>query len=72
MTTLALVRPTMYSEEEYLRLENEASERSEFLQGMLMPKEAGAPDHNPLAKQSPFKQSALHCKWPIFTTGRRM
>ena len=43
---LAISQSTMYSEEEYLRLENEALERSEFLQGMLIPKEAEGPDHN--------------------------
>jgi len=43
---LALLHPTMYSEEEYLRLENVALERSEFLRGLLIPKEAEAPDHN--------------------------
>lgn len=36
----------MYSQEEYLRFENEALERSEFLQGILVPKEAEMPDHN--------------------------
>ncbi|SEJ44044.1 Endonuclease, Uma2 family (restriction endonuclease fold) [Dyadobacter sp. SG02] len=36
----------MYSEEEYLRLEKDALERSEFLEGMLIPKDAEGPDHN--------------------------
>lgn len=46
MTTLALVRPTMYSEEEYLRLENDASEKSEFFQGKIVMMAGAAPNHN--------------------------
>ncbi len=35
MPALAIRIPTMYSEEEYLRLENDAFEKSEFFQGTL-------------------------------------
>lgn len=44
--TLALSRPTMYSEEEYLRLENEAFEKSEFFQGQIIAMAGAAPNHN--------------------------
>jgi Uma2 family endonuclease len=46
MTTLALARPTMYSEEEYLRLENDAFEKSEFFQGKIVKMAGAAPNHN--------------------------
>lgn len=46
MTTLALTRPTMYSEKEYLRLENEAFEKSEFFEGKIVMMAGAAPNHN--------------------------
>ncbi|GGH50919.1 hypothetical protein GCM10007423_53910 [Dyadobacter endophyticus] len=36
----------MYSEEEYLRLENDASEKSEFFQGKIVMMAGAAPNHN--------------------------
>jgi Uma2 family endonuclease len=48
MATLAIARsrPVMYSEEEYLRLENEAFERSEFYQGKVVMMAGATPNHN--------------------------
>ncbi|OJV18333.1 MAG: hypothetical protein BGO21_22495 [Dyadobacter sp. 50-39] len=48
MATLAIARsrPVMYSEEEYLRLENEAFERSEFYQGKIVMMAGATPNHN--------------------------
>ncbi|MHA4737733.1 Uma2 family endonuclease [Dyadobacter sp. MSC1_007] len=46
MTGLAIRIPTMYSEEEYLRLENDAFEKSEFFQGQIIKMSGAAPDHN--------------------------
>jgi len=48
MATLAIARsrPVMYSEEEYLRLENEAFERSEFYQGKILMMAGATPNHN--------------------------
>lgn len=48
MATLAVARsrPTMYSEEEYLRLENEAFEKSELYQGKIAMMAGAAPNHN--------------------------
>lgn len=46
MTGLAIRIPTMYSEEEYLRLENDAFEKSEFFQGQIIKMAGAAPNHN--------------------------
>lgn len=43
---LALPRPTMYSEEEYLRLENDAFEKSEYFQGKIVMMAGATPNHN--------------------------
>lgn len=43
---LALPQPTMYSEEEYLRLENDAFEKSEFFQGQIIKMAGATPNHN--------------------------
>jgi Uma2 family endonuclease len=43
---LALPQPTMYSEEEYLRLENDALEKSEYFQGQIIKMAGAAPNHN--------------------------
>lgn len=43
---LALPRPTMYSEEEYLRLEDQAFEKSEFYRGKIVMMAGAAPNHN--------------------------
>lgn len=43
---LALPRPTMYSEEEYLRLENKAFEKSEFFQGKIIMMAGASLNHN--------------------------
>lgn len=43
---LALPQPTMYSEEEYLRLENDAFEKSEYFQGQIVKMAGAAPNHN--------------------------
>lgn len=42
---LALSQPTMYSEEEYLRLENDAFEKSEYFQGQIIKMAGAAPNH---------------------------
>lgn len=46
MTAIALALPTMYSEEEYLRLENNALEKSEFFQGKIVMMAGATPNHN--------------------------
>nr|WP_295926135.1 Uma2 family endonuclease [uncultured Dyadobacter sp.] len=46
MATLALSQSTMYSEEEYLRLENDALEKSEYFQGKIVMMAGGTPNHN--------------------------
>jgi Uma2 family endonuclease len=46
MTGLAIRIPTMYSEEEYLRLENDAFEKSEFFQGQIIKMIGATPNHN--------------------------
>ena len=43
---LAISQPTMYSEEEYLRLENDAFEKSEFFQGKIVMMAGATPNHN--------------------------
>lgn len=43
---LAHSEPTMYSEEEYLRLENDAFEKSEYFQGHIIKMAGAAPNHN--------------------------
>ena len=43
---LALPQPTMYSEEEYLRLENDALEKSEYFQGQIIKMAGAGPNHN--------------------------
>lgn len=43
---MALALATMYSEEEYLRLENDAAEKSEFFQGKIVMMAGAAPNHN--------------------------
>lgn len=43
---LALSQPTMYSEEEYLRLEKDAFEKSEFFQGKIVMMAGATPNHN--------------------------
>lgn len=43
---LALSHPTMYSEEEYLRLENDAFEKSEYFQGQIIKMSGASPNHN--------------------------
>lgn len=43
---MALALATMYSEEEYLRLENDAAEKSEFFQGNIVMMAGAAPNHN--------------------------
>jgi Uma2 family endonuclease len=43
---LATPQSNMYSEEEYLRLENDAFEKSEFFQGQIIKMAGAAPNHN--------------------------
>jgi Uma2 family endonuclease len=43
---LALPQPPMYSEEEYLRLENDAFEKSEYFEGQIIKMSGAAPNHN--------------------------
>lgn len=43
---LALSQQTMYSEEEYLRLENDAFEKSEYFQGQIIAMAGATPNHN--------------------------
>ena len=43
---LAIPYPPMYSEEEYLRLENDAFEKSEYFQGQIIKMNGAAPNHN--------------------------
>ncbi|SDH08124.1 Endonuclease, Uma2 family (restriction endonuclease fold) [Dyadobacter soli] len=43
---LVLSQPTMYSEEEYLRLENDAFEKSEYFQGHIIKMAGAAPNHS--------------------------
>jgi Uma2 family endonuclease len=43
---LALSQQIMYSEEEYLRLENDAFEKSEYFQGQIIKMAGAAPNHN--------------------------
>lgn len=43
---LAIPYPPMYSEEEYLRLENDAFEKSEYFQGQIIKMSGAAPNHN--------------------------
>jgi Uma2 family endonuclease len=45
-SALALPQPIMYSEEEYLRLENGAFEKSEYFQGQIIKMSGAAPNHN--------------------------
>ncbi len=43
---LALSQPTMYSEEEYLRIENGAFEKSEYFRGQIIKMAGAAPNHS--------------------------
>lgn len=43
---LALPQPPMYSEEEYLRLENDAFEKSEYFEGQIIEMAGAAPNHS--------------------------
>lgn len=43
---LVISQPTMYSEEEYLRIENDAFEKSEYFQGQIIKMAGATPNHN--------------------------
>ncbi|WP_019944976.1 Uma2 family endonuclease [Dyadobacter beijingensis] len=45
-SALALLQPIMYSEEEYLRIENDAFEKSEYFQGQIISMAGATPNHN--------------------------
>lgn len=61
---LALPRPTMYSEEEYLRLENDAFEKSEFIEGKIVMMAGATPNHNRI------KENIIGEIYPVLKKGK--
>lgn len=61
---LALSQQIMYSEEEYLRLENDAFEKSEYFQGQIIKMAGAAPNHNRV------KENVIGEIYPVLKKGK--
>lgn len=64
---LALLQPTIYSEEVYLRLENDAFEKAEYFQGQIIKMAGATPNRNrSLRRYRECKQSLTPAQRVIF------